>query len=237
VNPVITGALIGAIPGTLAAGLTMWAAIHSNRFNLRQTSLILEAEHDRWLREKRADVYVDILQYARGAEVRRISLQTSLTDPLKRTNIINEGRERYWAPETQTIIARANAYASPQVANAFGRVWDSDQEVWAFAENSFIKESLILESERLANAYDRWPYESETPTLKDETPTLEEQLTEKMELALKEETELRDMIAIELQMRTLPMVVADERRKPSYRALYELRRGLVSPWFMAMRRR
>lgn len=59
-NPAILGALIGTIPGTLAAGQTAWVSMRSSRVSQEQARLTLKADHDRWLRERRADVYVEM---------------------------------------------------------------------------------------------------------------------------------------------------------------------------------
>src|SRR5437660_175493 len=111
-NPAILGALIGAIPGTLAAGLATWASVRSSGISLQQTRITLAANHDRWLLEKRADVYLDLLQFTQDAKRRRfVTLEPKeITDKVR--NAIQAGIDIYTAPETQLLVARTFAYVS-----------------------------------------------------------------------------------------------------------------------------
>jgi hypothetical protein len=166
-NPAIIGALIGAIPGTLAAGLTTWASIKSSQFSLQQTNYTLAAEHDRWLRDKRSDVYVDILKFARNAQVRRYRIMNSrdtrigLKETVRKEvtaeikDAIRFGLDSYWAPEVEQIVARTYAYASKEVIAAFQQAWGSDLASWSLADDSVEDGYLLITEElrqRLMNA-------------------------------------------------------------------------------------
>jgi hypothetical protein len=53
-NPVVLGALIGAVPVLLASPIATWSAVRSARIGLLATELTLKADHERWLRESAA---------------------------------------------------------------------------------------------------------------------------------------------------------------------------------------
>jgi hypothetical protein len=79
-NPVILGAIIGAVPGALAAALGTWAAVRAGKVNLSQTQLTLATEHQQWLRNKRSEVYVDLLAHAEQLFTRRLRIVHRLCD-------------------------------------------------------------------------------------------------------------------------------------------------------------
>ena len=62
-NPVVQGALIGAIPALMAAALATWAAVRTSRVSLEQTNLTLAVDHARWLHDSRMDLYVKMLKF------------------------------------------------------------------------------------------------------------------------------------------------------------------------------
>jgi hypothetical protein len=64
-NPIVLGALIGAIPALLAGALSTWAAVRGGRVSLERTELTLRADHERWLREKRCDLYIEMIKFLR----------------------------------------------------------------------------------------------------------------------------------------------------------------------------
>jgi hypothetical protein len=139
-NPVVLGALIGVIPGTLAAGLATWSST-------RSAHLALAADHDRWLREKRADVYVDMLQFVREAEMRRHAIFVSNEVSSDIRHAIQEGYETYRRAETQQLVARIYAYTSNNATAAFFVVWYSDQGLWRLAEDNIEGKSLKISDE------------------------------------------------------------------------------------------
>src|SRR5262249_43101189 len=73
-NAAILGALIGAIPGTVAAVLATWASVKSGRFAMEQAQLASSAEHANWLRDKRSDLYVEGIRFLHEASVWRARL-------------------------------------------------------------------------------------------------------------------------------------------------------------------
>lgn len=125
-NPAILGALIGAIPGTIAAGLATWSSVRSAR-------TALTSDHDRWLREKRSDTYLDMLHLISDAQTRRWSVlePQEVTEEMKRQ--INDGYEIYNTDRVSSLIARGWAYASWDAGKAFDEAWEADKKVWLLA--------------------------------------------------------------------------------------------------------
>jgi hypothetical protein len=126
-NPAILGALIGAIPGTIAAGLATWSSV-------RTSYVTLAGDHDRWLRERRADTYVELLQFLRNAEVRRavILIPQEVTAEIQRK--IKDGFEIHTTSEMYGLAARAYAYTSDEAFTAFTAALSRDLEVWQMAQ-------------------------------------------------------------------------------------------------------
>ena len=79
-NPAVLGALIGAVPGTLAAALTTWAAVRAANTGVSQAQLTLVTEHHQWLRDKRSEVYVDLLTHAEQLFTRRHAFISQLQE-------------------------------------------------------------------------------------------------------------------------------------------------------------
>ena len=120
-NPVILGAIIGAVPGTAAATLSTWAALRAGKMNFSQTQLTLATEHQQWLRNKRSKVYVDLLAHAEWLFTRRQKIVHSLS------NITDDNRcevqailDEYGKPESKALVARADTYAPSDTAEMFG---------------------------------------------------------------------------------------------------------------------
>lgn len=120
-NPVILGAVIGAVPGTLAAALGTWAAVRSGKVNLSQTQLTLATEHQQWLRDRRSEIYVELLAHAEQLFLRRQTIVYRLGD------VTDEDRKKvqaildeYEKPESRELEAKADAFAPPDTAEMYG---------------------------------------------------------------------------------------------------------------------
>jgi gas vesicle protein len=122
-NPVVLGALVGAVPGTVAAGLTTWSAGRSARASLA-------ADYNRWLREKRADTYVDMLKFPRTSQMRRSVLETPQEITEQKVRELKQMYQIFEADETTGLWARASAYAAPGTAQAFRHSWETERDVW-----------------------------------------------------------------------------------------------------------
>ena len=146
-NPAILGALIGAVPGTLAAALAVWSASRSISANLEQTKLTLAADHKRWLRERRSDVYVDVLRFLREAERRRhfILVPHKLSSETRLE--IAGGFDIYKTPETQELVARTIAFVSDRANDSFNEAWWADQRVWILAEEEIKGDDFTINAE------------------------------------------------------------------------------------------
>ena len=93
-NPIVLGALIGAIPALLAGALSTWAAVRGGRVSLEQTELTLRADHERWLREKRCDLYIEMIKLLREDSKIRTALirEGEVTDEQRRKILEAAGR-------------------------------------------------------------------------------------------------------------------------------------------------
>jgi hypothetical protein len=93
-----------------------------------------QADRDRWLRERRAAVYVEALNFTLGANERRRGLlkaQEDITDEIR--SHFQEARGIYFLPETQDLIARTLAYSSGETTTAFLHMRETDRAAWATA--------------------------------------------------------------------------------------------------------
>jgi hypothetical protein len=132
-DPLILGAIIGAVPGSLAAGLSTWAAVRAGKINLSQTRLTLATEHQQWLRDKRSELYVDLLFHAEQLYLRRQAIICSSREIIEADRqevvaIVNEYRKN----GNRGLVAQADAYAPKDTARAFtGMVCLMDFGFWA----------------------------------------------------------------------------------------------------------
>ena len=130
-NPIVLGALIGAIPALLAGALATWAAVRSGRVSLEQTELTLRAEHERWLREKRIELYVEMLRFVHDGTGRQGALirKGKVTEEQKWE--VLETMSTYGGEVLHDLAARAIAIASGEVNEAFTDAADAVNAVWA----------------------------------------------------------------------------------------------------------
>jgi len=119
-NSVVLGALIGASPALLAGVLTAWVAMRSAQASREQAELALRADHERWLREKRSDLYVEMIRFLREVSQSQVTLiqKGKLTDE-QRLQIL-EAAGRFGASRLFADLAiRGTAIASSQASGAF----------------------------------------------------------------------------------------------------------------------
>ena len=80
VNLIILGGIIGAVPTLLAS----WLALRGSRLT---TELTLAGDHVRWLREKRSDLYIELLTIVNSSH----SLRSKIAKGVEVTpDIINQ---------------------------------------------------------------------------------------------------------------------------------------------------
>jgi hypothetical protein len=129
-NPIVLGALIGAIPALLGGALATWAAMRSSRISMDQTELTLRADHERWLREKRCDLYVEMIKLLREDSSTRRALirEGEVTDEQRRK--ILEAAGHYRGGDLTELTVRGTAIASDQVSIAFIKAAEAGQLVW-----------------------------------------------------------------------------------------------------------
>jgi hypothetical protein len=157
-NPAIVGALIGAIPGTLAAALATWASIQASRTNLQQTELTLAGDHARWIREKRADIYVEMLQFILEADRQRNLIIYPRADVAAVKTVCDDAEKKYNSSSMVELFAKAEAYVSKEAANKFNVAWGADQAVWRSVKKQLESETFVVDDElreamtRAANA-------------------------------------------------------------------------------------
>jgi hypothetical protein len=132
-NPAILGALIGAIPGTIAASLTTWTSIRISNANQAQTTLTLTSEHAKWLREKRSEVYVDLLTHVNKAEIAWNTLSEAdgeeKTEALK-TSLLTLYQNRQGATDISNLAARAGSYTATSTSYTYINMVNVDTDIW-----------------------------------------------------------------------------------------------------------
>jgi hypothetical protein len=129
-NPIVLGALIGAIPALLAGALATWAAVRTSRVSLEQTELTLAAEHARWLRDKQAEMYVEMIRFLQQAMLKRtmVTSKSAVTEDLVRE--IDEAATSYGRSPLFDLTVQGRAFASSEVNEAFAAAMLADNYVW-----------------------------------------------------------------------------------------------------------
>lgn len=135
-NPVVLGALIGAIPGTIAAALATWASVRAGKLAAEQVRLAQVTEHATWLRDKRSDVYVEGIRFLHQASVWRQELIRSgaaaslLHDQVRK--ILDSYGELPWHDR----LARAEAYLPGDASSLYLAAAEDDWAIWRFVQES-----------------------------------------------------------------------------------------------------
>jgi hypothetical protein len=129
-NSVVLGALIGAMPGTVAAALATWVSIRTGKLTLEREQVAHTVEHAIWLREKRSDVYVEGIRFLHEASVRRANLiKSGMESTLLRSevvSILNSYAELSWHDR----LARAEAYLPEDASSVYLAAAEGDWGIW-----------------------------------------------------------------------------------------------------------
>jgi hypothetical protein len=128
-NPVVLGALIGAIPALLAAALATWAAVRTSRISIEQTQLTHAADHARWLRDKRCELYVETIKFVSVLSMHREAILAGMS-----RSVIEDAMTAAILPDDDPVVidlmARGDAFASTAAAAAFHQALTSDSAAW-----------------------------------------------------------------------------------------------------------
>lgn len=145
-NPAILGALIGAIPGTVAAALTTWASV-------RTVGLAQTREHGQWLRDRRATVYEELIStILEMTDCRDAVLETGQpVDPALQAADTYIHRETRGDESYRSLMTRMVVYASPAVWNAYYKAVNAELEVWRLVKEEITHSNIttIVVSEKL----------------------------------------------------------------------------------------
>jgi hypothetical protein len=101
------------------------------------------AEHANWLRDKRADLYVELLAFVREAKIHRHKM---ITPDVTKEALCQEAPavlDAHKTAEMQDRIARSYAFASRGAGEAFRQAWEADVDAWRAATEE------ITQSDRL----------------------------------------------------------------------------------------
>jgi hypothetical protein len=129
-NPAVLGALIGAVPGTVAAALATWASVRTAKLTAEQAQSAQATEHANWLRDRRSELYVEGIRFLHEASVVRARLiragipAAALRDEAERI------LQAYAEPEWHDRIARAEAYAPDDASDAYIAAAEGDWHIW-----------------------------------------------------------------------------------------------------------
>lgn len=152
-NPAISGALIGACPGTAAAALATWASVRSGKLALEQAQLARTTEHANWLRDKRSDLYVEGIRSLHEASV----LRARLIKPGTEGNLLREEVRRilqsYGESAWHDRLPRAEAYLPADTSSAYLAAAEGDWHIWRAIEDSLSTndETGLVITDELAN--------------------------------------------------------------------------------------
>jgi hypothetical protein len=105
------------------------------------------ADHQRWLRENRTAIYIDLLRFFREAQRRRsVTVKAQeVTNDFREA--IKAGREVYFADDTLELIAKALAFSSSETDEAAQKAWNADRKVWNIAHEDTGAEQFVVTDE------------------------------------------------------------------------------------------
>jgi hypothetical protein len=146
-NPAILGALIGAVPGTIAAALTTWVSI-------RTAGQAQIRERSQWVRDRRAAVYEELISTVLEMSDRRaeaLALGQPVDAALQAADTYIE-REDHSNEAYRALISRMIAYASPTVWGAYYDAVTAETEVWRVTkkEMAHTNAATVVASSKLA---------------------------------------------------------------------------------------
>jgi hypothetical protein len=145
VNPIVLGAIIGAVPALITAGLAAWAA---SRVNNRT----LAAEHSKWLRDKRSDVYVEMSRALHDAQM-SINYIGPKSSPKNLRELAEEGK-KFRTEKASDLTARLFAYGTNAAYETCIETWAAERRVWVAVEKELADGDAITLGESLKKEID-----------------------------------------------------------------------------------
>jgi len=142
-DPIVEGALIGAVPALLGGALATWAALRASRISLEQTELALAADHARWLRDKRSDIYVEMYKWVTNASMNRSRLIKDGPVTPDLAYQIATTLDAHISPAFENFGAGTDVLASSSAVAAFRRAANADKAVWQSIIGSKEKEIVL----------------------------------------------------------------------------------------------
>ncbi|SRR6266567_2449618 len=100
------------------------------RVSLDQTNLTLAADHARWLRDKRSEVYVEMIRFLQDASRHRHAVigEREVGEGLKQE--VQKVIASYDAQSLHNLLVMGQAYALRDVGDIFSQAASADLEAW-----------------------------------------------------------------------------------------------------------
>jgi hypothetical protein len=152
-NPAILGALIGAVPGTIAAALATWASVRSSKLAVEQAQLAWVTEHANWLRDKRSDLYVEGISSLHEASVSRARLIKAGAEASLLREEVGRILQSYSESAWHDRLARAEAYLPDDASSVYLAAAEGDWHIWRAVQESLSAndEMKLVITDELAN--------------------------------------------------------------------------------------
>lgn len=153
-NPIVLGAIIGAVPTVVTAGVAAWAAS-------RVSNRTLGADHAKWLREKRADIYVDLIQSLHDAQAKINGIERG--DTLKEFEPVDQQRRNFNNEHASDYSARLYAYGTASSYKTGVAASNAELDAWKEARKELKEGQEITLDAPLKQAIDDfsdklWPF-------------------------------------------------------------------------------
>jgi hypothetical protein len=154
VNPIVLGAIIGSVPTVVTAGLAAWAA---SRVNNRT----LGADHAKWLREKRSDIYVAVAQSLHEAQASIHGIERG--DTSEEFGPVDRERRKFTNEHASDYSARLFAYGTGSAYETGIAASNAEVRVWKEARKELAEKQKITLDAPLKQAIDDfseklWPF-------------------------------------------------------------------------------
>jgi len=132
------------ITGASAVTASLGAVWLTGRHGYRTATLALAADHARWLRDKRSEVYVELVRFVQRVGNRRLDMirEREVTEDLEQ-----EARELLNSYGTQPLLdllALAQTYASEDAGDAFLRASEADLAVWRLVSPAMPSRWIVM---------------------------------------------------------------------------------------------
>jgi hypothetical protein len=128
-NPIVLGAIIGAVPALIGSALTVWVTRRADTARLRQAELTIAAEHAQWLRDRRSDLYPEMIKFAKGLDDCRFHAAAGPKADM-RTAVGRTLDALEFHVSLPDLMDRVAAFASDYTTATFHNVIDSDCRFW-----------------------------------------------------------------------------------------------------------